>query len=129
MTSAARVLVVDDDPLLRFGAETVLRQRGFEVIAAASGADALELAREHAPDLMLLDMLMPGLSGLDVLRALRAEAATRALPVVVLSNASSDDEIEEARALGASACLVKAHISLRELADRVVERLTGARGG
>jgi CheY-like chemotaxis protein len=114
-----RVLVVEDDRFLRRACETSLRQRGLTVLGARDGEEALRLARTEAPDLILLDLLMPKLTGLEVLQALRGAEATRSIPVLILSNSSSPRDIEAIAALGVAGYWVKANLSLQELGDRV----------
>ncbi len=114
-----RVLVVEDDRLLRRACETSLRQRGLTVLGARDGEEGLRLARAEAPDLILLDLLMPKLTGLEVLQALRGAEATRSIPVLILSNSSSPRDIEAIAALGVAGYWVKANLSLQELGDRV----------
>ena len=119
MSGPARILVVEDDRLLRRACEASLRERGFEVIIAEDGEDGLRLARAAPPDLILLDLLMPKLCGIEMLRALRAQPETAAIPVVILSNSSRDEDKQQALQLGASGYYVKANLSLRELAGQV----------
>jgi CheY-like chemotaxis protein len=87
------------------------------------GEEGLTLARSDPPALVLLDMLMPKLGGLDVLRALRADPETREIPVVVLSNSSRQADIDEATHLGISGYLVKANLSLEQLGAQVAALL------
>lgn len=75
------------------------------------------------PDLILLDLLMPRMTGLEVLRALRAQGPTRGIPVLILSNSSREQDAEEIRTLGVCDYLVKANLSLQELDDRVTRLL------
>ena len=119
-----RILLVEDDRFLRRACEASLRQRGYTVTTAADGEEGLRAARADHPDLVLLDMLMPKLSGLDVLRALRGEDGTRSLPVVILSNSSREQDVQEVSALGISGYFVKANLSLQELGDKI-DRLWG----
>jgi CheY-like chemotaxis protein len=123
--SEKRVLVVEDDRFLRRACEASLRQRGFTVVAAADGEAGLQIARAETFDLILLDLLMPKLSGVEVLRALKGDAATRSIPVLVLSNSSRQQDIDEIMRLGAVGYLVKANLSLQELGDRVAALLRG----
>lgn len=96
------VLVVDDHPrVLRF-IEIDLKLRGFEVVTATSGEEALELIRSARPDIMLLDIVMPGMDGFEVLRQLRAFSQ---LPVIALS--ASIANYDEAMRLGANAFISK----------------------
>ena len=120
--SGDRVLLVEDDRLLRRACEVTLCERGFSVLTAENGEEGLRLARAERPDLILLDMLMPRLSGLDTLRALRADASTQAIRVLILSNSSREQDIQEVASLGAG-YLVKANLSLKELGDRVTQLL------
>jgi CheY-like chemotaxis protein len=118
-----RILLVEDDRFLRRACETSLRQRGFSV--AVDGEDALDKVREVPPDLILLDLLMPRMTGIEVLRTLRAQEPTRGIPVLILSNSSREQDAEEIRTLGISDYLVKANLSLQELGDRVTRLLGG----
>jgi DNA-binding response OmpR family regulator len=119
MTNGKRILLVEDDRFLRRACEATLRQRGFTVIAATDGEEGLRLARSGAPDLILLDLLMPRLPGIAVLRALKADATTKDIPVLILSNSSREQDVAEVFALGALDYWVKANLSLKELGERV----------
>ena len=122
-TTDRRVLLVEDDRVLRRACEASLRRRGLVVLCAQDGEEGLRLARAEAPDLVLLDLLMPKLNGLEVLRALRANERTRDLPVLILSNSSSATGVEEVTSLGIAGYWVKANLSLQELGDRVIDLL------
>lgn len=129
MTSSGRVLVVEDDRFLRRACEASLRQRNFEVITAADGEEGLRLAGiEPLPDVILLDLLMPKMPGIEVLRALKASPLTASIPVVILSNSSRDEDRQQAVQLGAAGYYVKANLSLKELAVQVTQ-LVGDRDG
>ncbi|MFQ5899414.1 MAG: response regulator [Candidatus Methylomirabilia bacterium] len=118
-----RILLAEDDRFLRRACEASLRQRGFTVLTAVDGEEALRLARAEAPDLILLDLLMPKIAGIEVLRVLKAEEETRAIPVLVLSNSSRENDVQEVKHLGSVGYLVKANLSLQELGDRVAQLL------
>jgi diguanylate cyclase (GGDEF)-like protein len=95
MAAPTRVLVVDDDEDIRAYLEVTLELAAFEVLQAANGAEGLEMARVDQPDLVLLDVMMPGMDGLEVLRQLRADVRTNHLPVILLTaRVQSDDTIE-----------------------------------
>lgn len=121
--STRRILLVEDDRFLRRACEVSLRQRGFAVTTAADGEEALRQVRAERPDLILLDLLMPKMTGTEVLRALRADEATREIRVLILSNSSREQDVEEIKALGVSGYFVKADLSLQELGDRVARLL------
>lgn len=113
------ILIAEDDRFLRRAAELALKQRGFSVVLAEDGSQALALARTCQPDLILLDVLMPRMTGIEVLRQLRADEATRHLPVLVLSNSSKELDVDTANRLGIEGYWIKANLSLKELGDRV----------
>lgn len=114
----ASVLVADDDVDIRTLVSYKLTQSGHQVVAVGNGLAALKAVREHQVDLVLLDIRMPGMSGLDVCRELRADAATRALPVILLTARSQEDDVETGFAAGADDYIVKP-FSPRELTSRV----------
>lgn len=120
-----RILLVEDDRFLRRACEASLRQRGFTVILAIDGEEGLRLARTEAPDLILLDLLMPKLPGIEVLKALKADPATEAIPILILSNSSREQDVGEVMKLGAVDYWVKANLSLKELGERIVRLLGG----
>ena len=80
-----KILIVDDSRLLRISNERALVRAGYHVISAEDGEAGLRLALEHKPDLVVLDMMLPRLSGPDVLRAIRSNPETASIPVMVLS--------------------------------------------
>jgi len=121
--TAGRILLVEDDRFLRRACEVSLRQRGFVVTTAADGEEALRKVRAEVPDLILLDLLMPKMTGTEVLKALRAEEATREIRVLILSNSSREQDVEEIKTLGVSGYFVKADLSLQALGDMVARLL------
>jgi DNA-binding response OmpR family regulator len=114
-----RILLVEDDRFLRRAAEAALRRHGFIVLTASDGEEGLRIARAEKPDLVLLDLIMPRLQGFEVLKLLKAEAATSAIPVVVLSNLGQDSDVQNALAAGAADYLIKANLALDTLIERV----------
>lgn len=112
------VLLIEDDPhVARFVAAT-LRLEGYAVRGAASGTAGLEAARASAPRAILLDLMLPGMSGMDVLRALKADPGTAHVPVLIFTASATSDEELEARALGAVEYLRKP-ISAGDLAAAI----------
>jgi CheY-like chemotaxis protein len=122
---AKSVLLVEDDRFLRRACETSLRQKGYTVRSAADGEEGLRLARAEPPDVVLLDLLMPKMTGLEVLRALREDEATRGIKVLVLSNSSREQDMLEIERLGVSGYWVKANLSLQELGELVGRIVAG----
>src|SRR5690242_82079 len=96
--TAARVLVVEDEPVVRDVLTRYLRREGFEVSGAADGHEALTAIEREPPDVILLDLMLPRLSGLDVLRTVRLDGD---VPVIILSAKSSEQERIEGLQLGA----------------------------
>ncbi|MDM7998004.1 MAG: response regulator [Acidobacteriota bacterium] len=121
-----RILLVEDDKFLRRACEIGLKKRGFQVLTANDGEEGLQLARAESPDIILLDMLMPKLNGMETLGALKQDPGTSGIPVVILSNTSMDSDLQRAKSLGAIGYLVKASMSLQELGDRVLSLLEEA---
>lgn len=125
--SAPVILLVDDEPDLRTIARMSLQHLGgFAVVEAASGAEALELAARLTPSLVLLDVMMPGMDGTDVFRAMQADLATRALPVIFLTAKAMPAELDRLREMGAHAIITKPFEPAALVA--LVRRLLGARG-
>ena len=85
---AVKVLLVEDSKFLRVSTERVLSKAGYEVVCAVDGDEALRLAGQHSPALILLDIMLPKMTGPDVLKALKKEPATRAIPVMMLTSLS-----------------------------------------
>ena len=121
MMAPKRILLAEDDPSMRRACDIALRRRGFEMIVAEDGEAALRLMQTQLPDLLLLDLLMPKMSGIDVLRQVKGDPATQGIPVVILSNSSRELERADAKSLGAIDYLIKANLSLQALGDRVEE--------
>jgi len=121
----ARVLVVDDNADLRAYIANLLKPTHV-VVTAVDGIDALEIVRADPPDLVLSDVMMPGLDGFGLVRALRADEATRAIPVILLSARAGEDASLQGLDAGADDYLVKP-FSARELVARVRTHVTLAR--
>jgi CheY-like chemotaxis protein len=83
-----KILLVDDSRFLRRAGEQALKRAQYEVVTAADGQEALKVAQEQIPNLILLDMMLPKLPGLEVLRALKQDAATKDIPVIILTGLS-----------------------------------------
>ncbi|MGD0794208.1 MAG: response regulator transcription factor [Dehalococcoidales bacterium] len=122
-----KVLVVDDDAKTVELVKLYLNRDGYRVITAGDGNDALRLARENHPDLIVLDLMLPGMSGLEVCRILREESD---VPIIMLTALTTDDDRLKGLELGADDYVTKP-FSPRELAARVravLRRLPGERG-
>ncbi|HEY4524990.1 MAG TPA: response regulator [Candidatus Paceibacterota bacterium] len=123
-----KVMIVEDDPLLHnllADKMAQLRERGVEVFPMVNGEEGLAKAIEVTPDLVLLDLVLPGMTGFEFLEKLRAQKGLEKTPVVILSNLSGDEDKERAKKLGVVAYLIKADFSLSEISGAVEEILLG----
>jgi len=116
------VLVADDDEDVLLLVRAVLEQAGHEVIVTRDGAEAVDAALRHRPDLAVLDISMPELDGLEVLRRLRADATLAEIPVVLLSARVQEDDVQRGYDSGASVYVQKP-FSPRELSEQVSDLL------
>ena len=115
-----KILLVEDDRFQRGSLEARLRREGYRVEVAEDGQQALRmLAGGDHPDLVLLDLIMPKVQGFEVLRVLKSDPGTAAIPVIVLTNLGQASDIEQARAGGAVDYIVKARATLRDVVARV----------
>lgn len=122
----ATVLVVDDEPHIGSIIRTRLEQDGLRVLLAESGPDALALLHEHQEiAIVVLDLMLPGMSGVDILRAVRSEPRWQRLPCIVLTAAGQDAQIRAVEALGVSEIMTKP-FSPRRLLARVREYVSTA---
>ncbi|ANG64317.1 two-component system response regulator [Marinobacterium aestuarii] len=117
------VLVVDDEPNIVLSLEFLMQQAGFEVITANDGETALLRVAEQRPDLILLDISLPGLSGFEVLEQLRAQPEHARLPIIMLTAHGREVEREKGLALGADDYITKP-FSTRLLVEKVQALLT-----
>lgn len=124
---SARIVVADDEADIRRLIVFMLRRRGHAVLEASAGDVALDLIRRERPDLVVLDVMMPGLSGLEVAQALADEPATAAIPVVILSAKGQVTEVEAGLNTGARAYLVKP-FTPSDLAERIEAVLASSVG-
>lgn len=102
-----RILAVDDSPSMRDMVRIALTSAGFEVISANDGKEALDLARQSGFDLVLSDVNMPVMDGIELIRALRAESAYRHIPILMLTTEAGPDRKKEGKDAGATGWIVK----------------------
>ena len=124
--TGVQVVVADDDVDIRDLVELKLTQAGYEVRAAANGVEALDDIRRDPPQLAVLDVMMPGLSGIDVLREIRADDTLKDVRVVLLTARSRDTDVDMGFSTGADDYLIKP-FSPRELVHRVAALLARSR--
>jgi DNA-binding response OmpR family regulator len=102
-----RILVVDDDPRLLHIVQMYLGIEGYEVRTASNGEEGLREIGELRPDLIILDIMMPGMDGLEACRRIRSDPETAEIPVLMFSALSGDDDVERARIAGANHLITK----------------------
>ncbi len=117
------LLLIEDNPLLSGLYQSVFEKAGLEVEVAHDGEKGLVLARQKRPHAILLDLLMPGMNGYDVLGALKKDVATKNIRVIILTVLNEKEAQEKARKLGAADYLIKTDLELPEIVKRVVSQL------
>ena len=116
------VLIADDEPNIVISLEFLMKREGYRVSVARDGNAALDTIRRDRPDLVLLDVMMPGKSGFEVCQAVRGDDSLAAVKILMLSAKGRDTDLAKGSALGADAYMTKP-FSTRELADKVRDML------
>lgn len=116
--AAKKVLLVEDDPTQSMMYELEFTNHGYRVVIAENGLKALKLAVKEKPDIILLDMILGDMSGLELLKKLKSEPLTKNIKAVVLSNLQKKEIIDEAKAVGALDFLVKMHFFPKDVVAR-----------
>jgi len=114
-----RILICEDEPDMRGLLQSMIESADYEVITAEDGQKGLDLAIKERPDMILLDLVMPKLSGFEVLEKLRYDPVTQEIPVIILSNLGQEKEVNKGKALGAVDYLIKADVHLTEILDKI----------
>jgi DNA-binding response OmpR family regulator len=115
----AKILIVEDDRFLRELIARKLRNEGYEVLEAVDGEEGLKRIKEERPDLVLLDLILPGIDGFEVLAKAKEDPDTAQIPVIILSNLGQREEIERGLKLGAIDYLIKAHFTPGEIIEKI----------
>ncbi len=114
-----KVLIIEDDKLLREMMSRKLEKEGLEVFSVMDGSVAVSKAKEIKPDIVLLDLILPGSNGFEILKELKNSEETKETPVIVLSNLGQKSEIDKGMELGAIDYLVKAHFTPGEVLKKI----------
>lgn len=117
---AAKILIVEDDHVLGKAYEIILKKEGYSVETAQDGQEGIEKAEAFEPDIILLDLLMPVMDGIQFLEVYNSKKSHPQVKIIVLSNVGDDEKVKEAMGLGAYKYLVKAHASPVQL-SRVIK--------
>lgn len=114
-----KILLIEDDPFLLSMYTTKFELENFKVITAEDGQKGLRLAIEESPDIILLDILLPKMNGFEVLKELKSDNNVNNIPVILLTNLSQRDEVEQGLNLGADDYLIKAHFMPSEVVEKI----------
>ena len=116
---AGKILVVEDDKFLRELISQKLVKEGYTVIVAVDGENAIESVKEKGLGLVLLDLILPGIGGFEVLAKIKSDPVLAKIPVIILSNLGQKDDIEKGREMGVDDYLIKAHFTPNEIVERI----------
>jgi DNA-binding response OmpR family regulator len=118
-TDAKKIMIVEDDHFLSSLMKARLEKEGFEVVQAFDGEEAMETLKKVVPSLVILDLIMPKVTGFEVLQMLSITPQLDKIPVVIVSNLAQDSDIEKARQLGAREYFIKVKVSIDDLIGKI----------
>ncbi len=121
----AKILIVEDDKFLRELIVKKLTDEGFETEEAVDGEDGVKKAKSIQPDLILLDLILPGIDGFGALAEIKKDENVASVPVIILSNLGQREDVEKGIKLGATDYLVKAHFTPNEIVEKIKTILGG----
>lgn len=116
---AKKILIVEDDKFLRELITKKLKEEGYDTVGAGDGEEGIEKAKKDSPDMILLDLILPGIDGFEVLSKIKDDPSVSSIPVVILSNLGQREEVEKGLKLGAVDYMIKAHFTPGEITDKV----------
>ena len=119
MEESKKIFLIEDDTDILNLYQRVLRDEGFEVCLNSDGSNVIEQALEFKPDLIVLDILLPKISGFDLLQAVKANTSLSNIPVFILTNVAEEVSLKKALDLGAHAYLTKAEYTPQEIIDHI----------
>jgi DNA-binding response OmpR family regulator len=114
-----KILIVEDDKFLRDLINQKLTKEGYETSEAIDGEEGVKIVKEVKPDLVLLDLILPGIDGFEVLAKIKGDPGTSSIPVIILSNLGQKEDVEKGLKLGAVDYLIKAHFTPGEIIDKI----------
>ncbi|XOB42058.1 MAG: response regulator [Candidatus Nealsonbacteria bacterium] len=116
---AKTILIVEDDKFLRELIVRKLKKENFNITEAIDGEEGIKKIKEEKPDLVLLDLILPGIDGFEVLSKMKEDMSLAQIPVIILSNLGQKDDVERGLKLGAVDYLIKAHFTPGEIIEKV----------
>lgn len=114
-----KIMVIEDDKFLRELLVRRLEEENFEVFSCVDGNEALAGIKKELPDLILLDLILPGIDGFEILKQVKQDNSISSIPVIILSNLGQQEEVEKGISLGAVDYLIKAHFTPGEIIDKI----------
>jgi DNA-binding response OmpR family regulator len=118
------ILIVEDDAFILDTITRRFKKDGFAILLAKDGEQVEEVLKDNLPNLILLDVLLPKMNGLEVLKKIKSDERTKGIPVVMFSNLGSPEDVKHAMDLGATDYLVKANLSPNEVVNKVTNLLS-----
>jgi two-component system alkaline phosphatase synthesis response regulator PhoP len=122
---AGKILIVEDDTFLRALIAQKIGSKKYQLFTASEGEEALTLAEKEHPNLILLDIILPGMNGFEILEKIKNSRTTKDIVVIMLSNLSQQSDVERAKKLGAAHFFIKANTSPHEIAAKIEEIFAG----
>jgi len=120
----SKILVIEDDKFLR---ELMVRklasEPGFEILSAIDGENGLKSMKEQKPEVVLLDLILPGIGGFDVLAKMKEDMALADIPVIILSNLGQQEDVDKGMQLGAVDFMIKAHFTPNEIVEKIKQEI------
>ncbi|MGM0482296.1 MAG: response regulator [Patescibacteria group bacterium] len=114
-----KIMIIEDDKLLRDMMSRKLEKEGYQVFLVVDGSEGEDKIREIKPDVILLDLILPGVNGFELLETIKNDEALKDIPVIILSNLGQKSEVDRGMELGASDYLVKAHFTPGEIIEKL----------
>jgi len=118
-----KILFIEDEQSLQKTFEDVFKKEGYEIISALNGEVGLRLIKSEKPDLVLLDLILPKIHGLEVLEKIKKDPETKNIPVIILTNIEGAKDVERALELGATTYLVKTSYALKDIVNKIKKTL------
>ena len=116
---AKTILIIEDDRFLRELITRKLTQEDFNVSEAVDGEEGIKKLKKEKPDLVLLDLILPGIDGFEVLSQAKKDPEISSIPIIILSNLGQKDDVEKGMKLGANGYLIKAHFAPGEIIEKI----------
>lgn len=114
-----KILIIEDDKFLRELIGQKLNKEGYEIFEAVDGEEGIKKAKKKKPHLVLLDLILPGINGFEVLNKMKQNTVLSQIPIIILSNLGHKDDVEKGLKMGADDYLIKAHFTPAQIIEKV----------